>query len=746
MQEKIGQAPPPEIKIIEGKPPPTSWVTENVVQFYQVQSQIEVLTDIMSYVHELQSNQLTQTRGKPLVIKESFVSMPDKGSAADISNKATYNSMQGYIKSQIQDFGTLIETLKQGNPKLSSQLDPLIDQLRQISQSFPHLNSQQLQSLSDIMDKLLQSVKQVPFPAQRVFWNQQLTMMQNLMSENGANIKDFQSEVKELKARSHMLVEVEELVQNIQDALKKQPPTQKDWSQLIENLQSLANKNPMMNPAQSQALVGFFEQLGYFKNTKGIKLSESVADALIQTKLGDFLKTNPSATPEQIKSYLETFLKESNLQTSSLPFMKSLGESIENLLDKEGFPASTGFSGVELATEQNGKVQENSSFFSDLLSDYQPDQHSVNGLERAAQAVSSPVAEEVSGNAAKTEGFQSAIAKLSATQNIFGRAAMWTVGQSLQTGHPAQGAPPLAAAAGRAPLATPAPEGAGVAAKPGPAPSASSQPNLPWNFEQAILKHYMPGQQAYLEELAMVLYLDNNGAMFGNTLLTEMLGFDGASNTYSFSNWLHSSGNNNFSGSYSKAMQQFDNEKTAVSNAINQVKNSLKDIKNELESISNQLENKNLTPSQRQILENQQTSLQDLQQNLMQCYNPTTNTGSLANLRNELGTMTINPPNSPGTKGTAFSVSSTDPDWQSHLGKFENLVINGDPKSQPPGGLINVQAQAQTYQQTYSDQGQNQQMVLQMRMTEIQQEWTVVSTALQLLFQMYSTIAQAIYK
>ncbi len=37
-------------------------------------------------------------------------------------------------------------------------------------------------------------------------------------------------------------------------------------------------------------------------------------------------------------------------------------------------------------------------------------------------------------------------------------------------------------------------------------------------------------------------------------------------------------------------------------------------------------------------------------------------------------------------------------------------------------------------------------MQLQMTMTEVQQEWTVVSTALQLLNQMYMTVAQGIYK
>jgi len=731
MQEKIGQPSPSEIKIIEGKPPPTSWVSENIVQYCQIQSEIELLTDVMSYVHELQSQQLTQMRGKSLLLKESFVSIPEKGSSADIGNKASYNAMQGYIKTQITYLGNLVQTLKQGNPQLSKTLDPFIDQLQQIGQSFPHLSKQQLQDLATIMEKLVQNAKSVPFPVQRTFWNQQLNMMQSLMAENGSNIKDFQNEIKELKARSQMLIEVEELLQNLQDTLKKQPPTQEDVTQMIENLQNLANKNPLMNPSQSQALVSFFQQLNNFKNTKGVTLSDSVADALIQTKISAFLKTHPNATPQQIKEHLSDFLKQSNLQTSSLPFMKSMGDSIEDVLDKKDFPATSGNTGAEFATAQQGQIQENTAFFPALLGNYAPDSKSVNSLAGSAQKISSTISDEINGNAAKIEGYQSAIAKLSATQNNFGKAALWTVGQSLQIGHPAKGTTPVTTAT---PAAAAAPPGA----------AGASQPNLPYNFEQAILNHYMPGQEAYLEALAEMLLLDNAGAMFGNTLLQDMLGFAGASNTFSFSNGLHPSGNGNFSGSYSKAKQQISNERHACSKAISQVEKTLNDIQNELDSINKQLQNKNLTPAQRQTLENQKASLTTLQQNLFKLYNPYDNppSGTLVTLHTELYQISVQPPNPPATKGTAFSISGP-PGWESQLGKDESVVINGDASGQ--GGLVNVQAQAQTFQQTYADQSQNQQLILQMRMTEIQQEWTVVSTSLQLLFQNYTTLAQAIY-
>ncbi len=86
------------------------------------------------------------------------------------------------------------------------------------------------------------------------------------------------------------------------------------------------------------------------------------------------------------------------------------------------------------------------------------------------------------------------------------------------------------------------------------------------------------------------------------------------------------------------------------------------------------------------------------------------------------------------------------PNPVSALSQAENFVINGDNKSDPKGGLLNINTMITTDQSHYSSEGQTQQMQLQMTMTEVQAEWTVVSTALQLLNQMYMTVAQGIYK
>ncbi|MBI3900790.1 MAG: hypothetical protein HY324_01405, partial [Chlamydiia bacterium] len=98
---------------------------------------------------------------------------------------------------------------------------------------------------------------------------------------------------------------------------------------------------------------------------------------------------------------------------------------------------------------------------------------------------------------------------------------------------------------------------------------------------------------------------------------------------------------------------------------------------------------------------------------------------------------------SPPTSPPSFTVTPTSA--LSQLAQDENYVINGQPGQLYPGGMVNCQAEAQSFQQNCSDQSQTQQMSLQMVMTEVQQEWTVVSTAIQILNQCYMTPASAIY-
>ncbi|MFC2049473.1 CT620/CT621 family type III secretion system effector, partial [Chlamydiota bacterium] len=482
----------------------------------------------------------------------------------------------------------------------------------------------------------------------------------------------------------------------------------------------------------------FFHELNQFKTQSGQPLSQVLADALIQSKLAAFMKANPQATSSQITAFLKGFLQQSNLQSSTLPFLQSMGDAIEDVLSKKGFPAVAGYGGEAFATEEGGKLSPNEEILSAILASYSPSGASTAALEKSAGAFTSTANDEINANQQKVEGFTHTLNQLKETQDNFGKAAAWAIGQSYAAGEPPARAAVSKPAEGRAAAAAVAAKGPAAAAA-APAAAAGSSGSLPSQFEHAILGHYMPGQQAYLEQLAMLLSLDNMGAGFGNTLMNIMSHFDAAGTNYAFSNSLHSQGTG-FSGSYSKAKQQLSNERTQCSNDIASAEGALAHIKSELAQINQKLAGPPpATPSQAKILNGMKTSLEGIQANL------NTAITQLSTLQALLSQISVQPPTPPQTPSKNFNVSGPD-GWQSALGNDENQVINGNPQGKPPGGLVNISTDVKTFQQTYSDQSQNQQMILQMRMTEIQQEWTVVSTALQLLNQMYMTVAQAIYK
>ena len=368
--EKVSSAPPPVIKMVEGKAPSNSWVTENIVQYLQDRTQSSFLKDVLSYAQSLQANQLSQTRPKILSLKETFASISDNGSAEDIAHASLFNTAQSLVKTQMETLEKLILLMSQADPKLASQTKGMLEELRNIAQSFPQLSPGQLQNLNTILQQLNKFASNLPPNSQRGFWNTQVVMLQSLMGDNKGSMKDFQDEIKELQAKIQTLGEMIDQLKEMKKTLTATPPSPKQFQTLIENLQGLANRYGELNPTQQQALGSLFKQLEQFKTGSGESLTQVIADTLVHSKLSAFLKANPRATPEQIAAHLKSFLKESNLQSSNLPFMQNLGDSIEDVLGKKGFPETKGYSGESFATQKNGSISPNEEFQSAVLGAY----------------------------------------------------------------------------------------------------------------------------------------------------------------------------------------------------------------------------------------------------------------------------------------------------------------------------------------------------------------------------------------
>ncbi|MCH9626863.1 MAG: hypothetical protein S4CHLAM2_04940 [Chlamydiales bacterium] len=259
---------------------------------------------------------------------------------------------------------------------------------------------------------------------------------------------------------------------------------------------------------------------------------------------------------------------------------------------------------------------------------------------------------------------------------------------------------------------------------------------LPNQFQHAILNKYMPSQEKYLMELAELLMFDNMGAQIGNALLSHITDFSGAASNYDFSNSLHKDGKGQFTGSATEKQNQLSKEISQAEKDQKALGDARQTIKDKVNAIKN---NPNLTAAQKKELIDK---LNAIDKNLAAAQK------NIHTLITQLLGLKI----TKGSDSKHCKISGPF-GWQKKLGQAEDAVINGVTKSgsnkpglTEGGGLVQIAADVNTFQQTYSDQGQNQQMQLQMRMTEIQQEWTVVSTSLQVLNQMYTSIAQSIYK
>lgn len=292
-------------------------------------------------------------------------------------------------------------------------------------------------------------------------------------------------------------------------------------------------------------------------------------------------------------------------------------------------------------------------------------------------------------------GYQKSVDSLEGMQKHFGKSAVGAVGQSIASG------------------------------------------SLPDDFANGILNHYMPNQEKYLLALAELLMFANMGASIGNSLMSIITDFNSASNNFAFSNSLHDGTDpGTFSGNATDAQNRLNEEKANAAQDAQELKDLIGKIDQKIQDINN---NKNLTPTQKADLIK---SLQGFKANAQ------TSLSQVTTLQGTLSQLTIVPVVTKAGAGPEFKVnySGTSKDWRGDLSTEENTVINGAPGQVPPGGLVHISQIINSFQRGYSDQSQNQQMMLQMRMTEIQQEWTVVSTSLQLLNQMYMSVAQAIYK
>ena len=264
--------------------------------------------------------------------------------------------------------------------------------------------------------------------------------------------------------------------------------------------------------------------------------------------------------------------------------------------------------------------------------------------------------------------------------------------------------------------------GAGVG---GAAARQAANGALPNQFAHAILGKYLPRQEKYLMALAELLMFDNMGANIGNMMLNKTLGFESASTDFNFSGSLHSS-NGAYKGNPAEAKRRLASEKAKVADRINQLQQLLKEIEKEIKKIRN---NPKLSTKQKnEMIGKLQKEIAPIKMTQK----------SAEKLQSVLKTMKVVADGSDKFKIEGES------GWLGKLGADENTLVNGVPGK--GGGLLAIHGDITTFLSYYSGQQTQMQMMLQLKMTEQQQMWTAVSTALQVINSAFMSVAQGINK
>jgi outer membrane murein-binding lipoprotein Lpp len=430
-----------------------------------------------------------------------------------------------------------------------------------------------------------------------------------------------------------------------------------------------------------------FDKLGELKTGEKTTGPDFFADAQIAAWCQEFQKNTDDHRPEALMEWIQGKANEISNEKMNNSFYSQFSASLQSILNTQGFPEAGGNTKMTFGKLSQGEFSANPHYW-----------------EESSKTISLSRSEA-----------EKALQSLNETFGQFKK--------------------DLSAASGGLAATKTATEGLGAAqdktlnAIGYSEAQAKAAESLPDKFIEALFKIYMPGQEAYLMALSMMLAFSNAGSGMCNSVLNMITGWANSANSYGFSNWY-----NSMTGKVTQSQVQ-----NAMNSEINQIngdvaaaKNAVTAAQNEIKKINQQVTDGQITPSQGKALTDK------LNNNILQFTGPDGAISHLNTLLDQLKNHTT--VNKDGTLSPADAVKT--------IQNEEKMVINGDPASDPPGsgGLSNIYTSISNDLLSYESQSQQQQITLQMKMTQIQQEWTVVSTALQLLNQMYMTVAQSINK
>ncbi|WP_174222239.1 CT620/CT621 family type III secretion system effector [Chlamydia poikilotherma] len=257
---------------------------------------------------------------------------------------------------------------------------------------------------------------------------------------------------------------------------------------------------------------------------------------------------------------------------------------------------------------------------------------------------------------------------------------------------------------------------------------------LPSAVASVLIDRYMPKEVDFLNGIYAQLYYSNLGSSVGNAMIDAISEYVNASTYFNFASYVGQQpavgqkGKDEFPGTADSARNKLETERQKAAAYLKSTQNAEKVLEEQVQKVT---EDSKITNEQRtRIID----SLNNYRDNLNAI------SGSLVLLQNYLAPLRVGN----GSVNGTFKVTGGEDQWQSRLEILEDALVSGLPGNAINGGMFPLQATIQSDQQSFADMGQNYQLELQMHLTSMQQEWTVVATSLQVLNQMYLSLARSL--
>ncbi|WP_080141545.1 CT620/CT621 family type III secretion system effector [Chlamydia suis] len=260
---------------------------------------------------------------------------------------------------------------------------------------------------------------------------------------------------------------------------------------------------------------------------------------------------------------------------------------------------------------------------------------------------------------------------------------------------------------------------------------------LPSAVAAVLIDRYMPKEIDYLTQMKADLYYSNLGSSVGNAMIDAISQFVNGATYFNFASFagqqpMTAMAIDTFPGSVETAKAKLALEKQQTKLYLEYATKALEEVKTQLDRVQNDTV---ITNEQRLRITD---ALHGYADNLNAI------SGSLVLLQIYLNPLSVGVRD--GNQGGGdtgkdpagtFHVFGGQDQWQARLEILEDALVSGLPSNIISGGLFPVQASVQADQQAFADMGQSYQLEMQMHMTAMQQEWTVVATSLQILNQIY---------